>query len=146
MNELIYDEKTGLFWWAYKRQGRQMDRPAGHRRSDGYIEIQWEGKHYLAQRLAWLFNYGVWPTYEADHDNRVRHDNRIENLRDHTRSQNAHNTPVHWDKTSGLPKGIDMRDGNYRVRVQIRGRRKELSGLQTLKVAIRWRDKWLEEL
>jgi hypothetical protein len=56
--------------------------------------------------LAWLYVQGVWPDAEIDHVNRIRDDNRIDNLRDVTRLQNCCNrndntssvAGVHWFK------------------------------------------------
>lgn len=48
-------------------------------------------KAYLAHRLAWLYVHGTFPANDIDHINGVRHDNRIENLRDVPRVVNAHN-------------------------------------------------------
>lgn len=52
----------------------------------GYVSIQVAGKRYYAHRLAWFYMTGVWPENEIDHKNRVRDDNRWENLREATRS------------------------------------------------------------
>jgi hypothetical protein len=54
----------------------------------------------MAHRLAWLWHYGEWPT-QVDHINRVKSDNRIENLRLATNSQNRANTGLRRDNASG---------------------------------------------
>lgn len=45
-----------------------------------------------AHRAAWAIHYGAWPNGEIDHINRVRADNRIENLRVVTHIENCRNT------------------------------------------------------
>lgn len=80
---LTYDPQTGVF--------TRGNRIAGCRDSFGYWRIRIEGKLYRAHRLAWLYTYGHWPKGDIDHINRVRHDNKIENLREATRSQNNQN-------------------------------------------------------
>lgn len=52
----------------------------------GYLSIQVAGKRYYAHRLAWFYMTGKWPENEIDHKNRIRNDNRWENLREATRS------------------------------------------------------------
>lgn len=146
MNELTYNEKTGLFWWASRKQGRQMDRPAGNMTTEGYVEIRQQGKHYFAHRLAWLFIYEVWPEDELDHVDRIRHHNWITNLREATRFTNAQNQSPHFDKNSNLPMGIDMQNGKFRVRLQVNGVRRELGGLQKLESAIVFLTKWKQEM
>ncbi len=44
-------------------------------------------------RLAWFLYHGEWPEKDLDHKNNKRADNRIENLRLATTTQNAQNTP-----------------------------------------------------
>lgn len=44
-----------------------------------------------AHRLAWFLHHGEWPSEDLDHVNHERADNRIENLRLATNSQNAQN-------------------------------------------------------
>ena len=46
------------------------------------------GRKYYAHRLVWLLHYGHWPQFHVDHINGIRTDNRIENLRDVSRSEN----------------------------------------------------------
>jgi len=57
----------------------------------GYIHIKINGKKFLAHRLAWLYEYGVFPTLEIDHINRCKTDNRIANLRESNREINMQN-------------------------------------------------------
>ena len=42
-------------------------------------------------RLAWFLHNGVWPTVKIDHKNHICDDNRLDNLRLATDTQNAHN-------------------------------------------------------
>ena len=82
---------------------------------DGYLILKIKGKQLKAHRVAWLLNYGEFPEYELDHINRNRLDNRIENLRESNRFEQAQNSKktvnketgavgVCVDKTHGLKK------------------------------------------
>lgn len=62
---------------------------------------------YLAHRLAWFYVYGVWPDPICDHRNQNRADNRLENLRQATSSQNLINSKMWSNNTSGV-KGVSL--------------------------------------
>ena len=103
---LSYDRETGQF---IRKQSRmrpdRVGRVAGCH-SDGYIEIGVDGKIYKAHRLAWLYEYGGFPKGGLDHKNRVRDDNRIENLRESTKAQNAINSPDIGKRKTSQYKGV----------------------------------------
>lgn len=93
LKELLdYDPETGAFAWKVTKGRRaKTGRRAGCVSVHGYIIIQIDGKHYPAHRLAWLHVYGQWPKVTIDHINRVRDDNRLENLREATKQQQGFN-------------------------------------------------------
>lgn len=89
---LSYDEKTGLFTRINSSGCVAAGKTYTHRKKgSGYIEIMVDRKLYYAHRLAWLYVNGEWPSDQIDHINRVRHDNRICNLRPATNKQNQRN-------------------------------------------------------
>lgn len=90
---LAYNANTGDFHWNVKlRAGAPpAGTKAGSINSEGYRYIKIDGRQYSAHKLAWLYVYGEWPSKELDHKNRVKDDNRIENLREATISQQRAN-------------------------------------------------------
>jgi hypothetical protein len=66
------------------------------------------GQNYRAHRLAWYYMTGEWPDQQIDHINCVHGDNRWENLRLCTRSQNNHNQPTRKNNRSGV-KGVHFK-------------------------------------
>lgn len=111
---LHYDKLTGEWTWIHPlaRSLRVGDR-AGTRRADGRLQIHVGGKCYLASRLAWLYVTGKWPEHEIDHKNRIKSDDRWDNLREATHSENQYNRD--WCERSGDLRGI-CKDGNqFRV-------------------------------
>ena len=89
---LEYDPETGLFTNLIRRGPRSLEGTiAGSLMCNGYIELMLNGSHYKASRLAWLYMTGEWPKYEIDHINRIRHDNRWDNLRDVSHKDNLTN-------------------------------------------------------
>lgn len=82
---------------------------------DGYLILKIKGKQYKAHRVVYALFNGHFPKGEIDHINRIRDDNRIENLRVVTRIENIQNTTkvpnwqtgvvgVYVDNTKGLKK------------------------------------------
>lgn len=69
---------------------------------DGYVIIKIKGKQYKAHRLVFAYFNGRFPNGEIDHINRVRDDNRIENLRECSRIENIHNTTKKVNPQTGV--------------------------------------------
>jgi hypothetical protein len=103
---LHYDPDTGWFTWLVSNNNRvKVGDRAGTTNGYGYRQISINSKHYLEHRLVWLYVCGVMPTHFIDHVNGVKADNRIENLREATKSQNGANTGKPRTNTSGH-KGV----------------------------------------
>ena len=92
-------------------QQRFSGKRTGYIRKNGYraINIQGYGE-YQCGRLAWLYTYGHFPKEEIDHVNLNKVDDRIENLREASRSQNATNRSTQSNNTTGY-KGVWKRKG-----------------------------------
>ncbi|MEW4959716.1 HNH endonuclease, partial [Enterobacter cloacae subsp. cloacae] len=76
---------------------------------------------------AWFYVHGYLPEQEVDHINRIRSDNRIENLRLATRSENAKNKEKSKANTSGF-KGVSQqkKTGNWVAHIRLNGKNKHL--------------------
>ena len=124
---LSYDPETGEFTWlvSHKMAGKKAGTPT----DSGYVQIGINGKVYIAHRLAWFYVYGEFPTNEIDHINGVRNDNRIENLRESSSSQNKCNTGISRVNTSGF-KGVSWHaiSGKWQVHIGV-GKKKKYLGL-----------------
>lgn len=108
---------------------------AGTKNTDGYIRVQINGKFYAAHKLIYLMWHGVYPDC-IDHINGNRSDNRIENLREVTRSQNQWNRKTGKNNTSGI-KGVvfDTNRNKWTASLYIDGKQKTLGRFDDIKLA-----------
>lgn len=114
---LSYDPETGVFIWRESKGSCGRGGIAGCLdESDGYVRIRIDRTGYRAHRVAWLYVYGRAPNGNLDHANKVRHDNRIKNLREGTRAQHAANRLK--PRREGL-KGASWSASNKKWQAQI---------------------------
>jgi hypothetical protein len=90
---LEYFPQTGEWFWRDppNHNTRLFNKLAGNRRADGYLRIRIDGIAYYSSRLAFLWMLGRWPYDEVDHKDRDPSNDRWENLRDATSSDNKYN-------------------------------------------------------
>ena len=93
--------KTNRAWksWNTRYAGNAALSTLG---ASGYLHGTIFGKSYSAHRVAWTIFYGRWPECELDHINRDKLDNRIDNLRDVSKSQNMENVGISSRNKSGV--------------------------------------------
>jgi hypothetical protein len=110
---LSYDPITGEFAWKEDRCHVVKGQRAGTTDSKGYRRIGIDGRKYAGHRLAWLYYYGIWPTFEIDHRDHIRTNNAINNLRDVSTSENLRNrAPYKWTRTITRSTAIQSIAGN----------------------------------
>ena len=102
-----YKEDGNLIWIKISRYNRVQEgsiagTPLGR---GGYKRVSVDGKNYLLHRLVFLWHYGYMPENEVDHIDKDSTNNRIENLREVSRSCNIRNSNERVDNTSGI-KGV----------------------------------------
>jgi len=96
-----YDKDTGIFIRLKKFGKYKVGDVVGRLRNDGYLSIKVKGKHYLAHRLAWMYEHKSEPEF-IDHINHNRADNRLINLRNTDRIGNQKNRTKQMNNTSGV--------------------------------------------
>lgn len=121
---LKYDEEISRFKWLIKKGSCGAGKVAGFIHLDGYRMIKINKKCYLEHRLVWFYFHKKWPVGFLDHVNGDGFDNRIENLREATNSQNMGNRKINKNTKSKF-KGVSYfkLNGKYVARIQINGKR-----------------------
>lgn len=120
---LEYDPDSGIFRWKVNRNsfsGKAKIGAVAGTIKDGYVIVVVDQVSYRAHILAWWFMVGepVPKSFEIDHRNRKRSDNRWENLRLIKRSRNNHNANPTIANKSGV-RGVSWvsRDNKWDARI-----------------------------
>jgi HNH endonuclease/AP2 domain len=122
---LSYSPESGNFVWLIQYGRAHPGKIAGSVRKDGYVCIKIEGIPYKAHRLAWLYMTGEWPIGRVDHEDNCQSNNRWENLRLASHSQNMANRKLNKNNRSGF-KGVSLKNGRYFAYVSKDGSRYSL--------------------
>ena len=133
-NEFRYE--NGKLYYKQIRPGRSIYKPAGHTRPDLYIAVSLKGQIYLAHRVVWCLHYGYWPTELIDHINGIRHDNRIENLREVTVAENRLNVRQARNDSGVVGVTWAKKERNWRASININGKGVNLGHFSNLNDAI----------
>ena len=117
---LEYDPENGEFTWTSCKEvlTRLRGKAAGSTYSDGYVYIRYGGRRLLAHRIAWVKLYGVLPECSIDHINMNKSDNRQNNLRSATLTENNRNRAKQSNNTSGY-KGVTFHRGTGKYQAKI---------------------------
>lgn len=122
---LRYDPATGALTWI-SRRGVRAGRVAGCVSPDDYRRVGFDMSEYLAHRLVWALHHDEVPEF-LDHINGDKDDNRIENLRPASKSENGMNRSKQRNNVSGV-KGVcwDTRKGRWLATIKKEGKQVRL--------------------
>lgn len=121
-----YDPDTGLFTWNVSPHHHiSAGDPAGVINVNGYRTLCFKKKKYGGSRIAWLMVTGEWPKAEIDHIDCNPANNRWNNLRPATPSQNKCNLRTRKDNALGI-KGVCRTKYGFTAYICIQGKRKNL--------------------
>lgn len=136
IKDILRYENGKLYWIKRKSNRVKIGDEAGSIDSHGYTQLKIDGKSRLAHQIIWLMFNDKLPE-QLDHINRIRTDNRIENLRPATNMTNQHNAGIRKDNTSGYT-GITFKKstGQWNVRIQTAGERYNIGTYDDLTNAI----------
>ena len=130
--ELVeYNPETGAMTWLKPTSNRvKAGARAGSLAGNGYWQIKLDGTVYNYHRVAWFYVTGVWPDRWIDHKNGDIADNRFNNLRLSSISQNAGNMKRRADNMTGL-KGVERKRKKFAARIRHEGERHNLGVFDT---------------
>lgn len=107
-----------LFWLKNgNNQYTKAGAKAGHLDRRGYVSIRVFGVSIRAHEVVWALCRGSWPQTDIDHINGIRDDNRIDNLRLSSRSQNLANSKQRSDSLKGA--NFDSRRNKWKSRIMV---------------------------
>lgn len=135
---LDYNPDTGIFIWKNPTSTCvKTGDIAGWIDFHGYHSIRLNKKIYRAHRLAWLYVYKKFPLKNVDHINGIRTDNRIENLREATTSENAQNKKKSMsnNKTGYLGVSKITNKNKWCAFIKVNGKNKNLGTFKTPELA-----------
>ena len=117
----LFEYKDGKLFWKVRQGNCLPGTRAGFDTDTGYRRVGVLGKEYKEHRVIFLLLNGHLPAY-VDHINGIRDDNRIENLRECSSSDNGCNRRVNKNTFSGY-KNVYYLKTNHKwyVRIQYKG-------------------------
>lgn len=139
LEDFEYNPITGLFVRKTSKGKWKSGEIAGGIDAHGYVKIRVKNSKYAAHRLAFLYMTGEIPNM-IDHINRIKSDNRWENLRACDASENAANRSVHSNNSLGI-KGVAWVESRNRFTGTIMSKGKTMSkDFKSLTEAVEWVD------
>ena len=135
-----YSPQTGMIYRSRSRSSSKVAPCNAFNKMSGYRTLRLKKANYLQHRLAFVFMGEEIPEgMEVDHKNGIRHDNRWNNLRIATKSENQCNRKSHRD---GRERYIDFFEARnqYRIRKFLKGELGHFGLFKTLEEAVKRRD------
>lgn len=99
--------ETGFLSYKTKSKNGRIGILKGNVAYDGYLRVSIKNTNMSYHRMIWLWHHKTLPKY-IDHINRIKSDNRIENLRETTTSQNMANVEKFKKNPSCVYKGVSF--------------------------------------
>lgn len=125
LKEVLHYEPTTGVWTRLVRTGRRchVGDVAGGVNGKGYAQVSIDGHHYYSHILAWFYMTGEWPSRDIDHRDTDPLNNKWDNLRLTTESQNMANSCISKRNKTGY-KGVCYfkRGNNYTARIMVKGK------------------------
>ena len=132
----LFEYRNGsLFWKVKPAKQIAIGSEAGCKNSHGYCVVRVDGVLYGVHRIIFLMHHGYLPKY-IDHADRNPINNRIENLREASASENAYNKVAQSNNRSGC-KGVHWKKQikHWSVEIQVNKVKKYLGIYKDLELA-----------
>jgi hypothetical protein len=129
--QLEYDPATGLFTRLRPSGATKAGDVAGTKTGVYYSKISVGGKLYQTHRLVWLYVHGYLPLSDIDHIDGDKQNNRLENLREVSRSVNVQNLKVARANNKVGLLGVCRHGPSFRAQITVNGKAKKLGVFKT---------------
>jgi hypothetical protein len=132
----IFEYKDGNLYWKTDfslkiKEGKK----AGSVNKQGRMQIGINKKVYIFSRVVFLYHYGFLPKL-IDHIDGNKLNNKIENLREATISQNNYNSKIPLHNTSKIKNvSFNTRDKIWNVSLKVNKKRIFIGGFKDLELA-----------
>lgn len=121
----LFDYKDGVLYWKQDRLANKIKgKKTGCFDGKGYLQVKINNILYKNHRIIYKMFHGILPKV-IDHIDCNPNNNKIENLREASNSQNQYNSKISTRNTTGF-KGVEWnkRLKKWTVRIQVNGKRK----------------------
>ena len=133
----LFDYKDGdLYWKISPSKQIKIGAKAGNTKSNGYLRVGINYKQYSLHRLIFMMHHGYVPDY-IDHIDGDKANNRIENLRAASHSENLYNRKFQKNNTSGV-KGVSYEKQykkKWKAKISVDGKEMSIGRFETLEEA-----------
>lgn len=131
----LFEYKKGQLYWRVSRGNHIRRGGAAGWPDKVYVRVMVNNAAYLAHRVIYLMHHGFLPEF-VDHINGDPRDNRIENLRAASRSDNNRNRRTNGNNKAGV-KGVhwDAPRKKWKAQISFNGRQRYLGLFDSLEDA-----------
>lgn len=131
----LFEYRDGKIFFKFRSGSKSAGKEAGSIQPNGYKRVRIDRKSYAVHRIIFFMHYGFLPEF-LDHINNDKLDNRFENLRPATISQNNHNIKIPKHNTSGV-KGLtwDKNAKKWHAAIKLNGKKIYLGIFQDKELA-----------
>jgi len=132
----LFEYNDGVLYWKNPTSGRmKKGLRAGRYGKRGYIETGINYKRYKNHRIIFLMFHGYLPEI-VDHIDNNKLNNKIENLRAATCSQNLQNAKLSKSNTTGIKGVVWEKDRKYwKAQIMVNGKQIRIGKLESLELA-----------
>lgn len=118
-----YHLNGNLIWKIKKATNTNIGSVVGSENSEGYLQTSINSVKYKIHQLVFIWHFGYCPKI-IDHIDQNKKNNKIENLREATNSQNSMNRPKQLNNTTGF-KGVSIhkQSGKFQCSIKINNKK-----------------------